>query len=243
MEDEATGALLFYGPISQIPQLSGAEISIPVEDWGEWFRRAAVSQTGVNYVTKRDYVTTNREQCLIMADLLAIAMALPGEPNFVVDTPPTSGVNRDRTARMFTKIGEALDEISNMDNGAEWYTYGVRGPYATTVVPHVAVAWPERGSGAMPLRLSYKRDSQGRNSGNIDSFAWPQGQESPTSVWASDGADDAVLWGFAKASTIGATDIRSETTIDLADGTTNKATATARQGRAARVASSTACSM
>jgi hypothetical protein len=118
-----------------------------------------------------------------------------------------------------------------MDRGAEWFTYGERSS-GTSVEAHVAVAWPERGRGGAPIRLSWRQDGAGNTSGTIDSFNWPPGEDnSPTRVFATDGNEDAALWGYSQAITVSDasdSDIAWDAKIDLADGTTDKATATAR---------------
>lgn len=234
MEDMATGRILFYGPIVQKPARSGAVITITVNDWSAWFRSCVVRPIGTKFVTKRDYIAIGAEQCLIMRDLMKVALGTDtlgnpaGKPNIVVDDAPTSGVVRTKTARMFSKIGDHLDEYANLSDGAEWYTYGTRSQYGTQVVAHVAVAWPERGSGAAPSRISWRQDLNGRASGNLDSFTWPGGEDSPTRVWGIDGNEDVALWGYDQATTIGTSDIFWEGTIDLVDGTTKKTQATSR---------------
>lgn len=231
MEDLATGQILFYGPIVAKPQRNGPMITVTVNDWAAWFRSALVRPTGAKFVTKRDYVVTNRDQALIMTDLFTIALeATLGNPAIVIDAAVTTGVTRDRTAHMFSKIGDALDELANTAGGIEWFTYGTRNPRATQIIGHVAGAYPERGTGKTPTRLSWKQDLAGNISGNIDSFTWPPSEDSaPTRVFATDAQEDATLWGYDQDnSTIGVTDIIWESTIDLADGTTSKATATAR---------------
>lgn len=234
MEDTATGRVLFYGPIVQKPVRDGAAITVTVNDWSAWFRSCVVRPTGSKFATKRDYTAVGVEQCTIMRDLFKIALGTDtlgsssGKPNIVVDDAPTSGVTRNLTARMFTKIGEQLDEYANLSDGAEWYTYATRDTYGTTIVAHVAVAWPERGGGTAPVRISWRQDLQGRASGNVDSFTWPGSEDSPTREWAIDGNEVVALWGYDQAPTIGVTDIFWEGTIDLVDGTTKKAQATAR---------------
>lgn len=229
-EDIGSGKILFYGPIMKTPDRAGPVLTVPVADWSAWFRSALVRPTGAKFVTKRDYIVTGREQCLIMTDLMSIALeGTIGDPAIVVDTAPTSGVNRDRTARMFTKVGDVLDELANTAGGVEWFTYGTRNPRATQIIGHVAAAWPERGSGQRPIRLSWKQDLAGNISGNIDSYTWPGGEDVPTRVFGTDAQEEVTLWGYAEdTSTIGLTDIVWEGVVDLADGTTDKATATAR---------------
>jgi hypothetical protein len=237
MEDAATGQILFYGPISAPPRREGPNVALSTVDWSAWFRSALLKPSGQTplFGTKSDYVVTSREQCLIMWELFGRALAVgvtgKGRPQMIRDDYPTSGVNRDRTARMFSTVGEHLDEISNMDRGAEWFTYGERSS-GTSVEAHVAVAWPERGRGGAPIRLSWRQDGAGNTSGTIDSFNWPPGEDnSPTRVFATDGNEDAALWGYSQAITVSDasdSDIAWDAKIDLADGTTDKATATAR---------------
>lgn len=242
LEDPNTGKVLFYGPIVSPPQRSGPEIAVPVVDWSAWFRQTVIRPSGATFTTTagRDYIVTNREQALIMTDLFARALeATAGNPNIVIDAAPTTGVNRARTAKLFAKVGEHLDEIANLSNGCEWYTYGTRDDDSTSIVAHVAVAWPERGGGQIPVRLSYRQDLNGNRSGNVDTVSWPGGGEgAATRIWATDGADPVALYGWGQSPTVGSVDIIWEDTIDLADGTTNKATATARaKGELRRVVS------
>lgn len=243
MEDIATGQVLFYGPITRPPQRQGPVLTIPVVDWSAWFRSTVIRPKGTNFVTKRDYVVTGREQGLIVTDLLSWALGTDtdgdptGKPAIVIDTAPTSGTTRDKTARMFSKIGDALDELANTDGGVEWHTYGTRNPHATQIIGHAAAAWPERGGGGTPKRLSWRQDLQGNTSGNIASYTWPQGDDSPTRVWATDAGEEVALWGFDQDTNVGVVDLVWESTVDLADGTTNKATASARaKGELKRVA-------
>jgi hypothetical protein len=242
MEDTATGQILFYGPMVQKPAHDGAIIAITVTDWSAWFRSCVVRPTGSKFVTKRDATWVAIEQGVIMTDLFKIALGTDtlgnpaGKPNIVVDTAPISGTTRTKTARMFSKIGEHLDEYANLAGGVEWYTYGTRAPYGTTIVGHVAAAWPERSSGIAPIRVSWRQDLQGRASGNVDKFTWPGGEDAPTREWAVDGNEDAALWGYDQATSIGVTDIFWEGSIDLVDGTTTKAQASARaKGELTRV--------
>lgn len=229
MEDTETGQILFYGPIIKTPQRSGANITIEVADWSAWVRNSILRPTGAKFVTKRDYVVTNRDQGLIMTDLFRIALeATSGNPALVVNDAPAASKSRDTTVRMFSKIGEHLDELAGLDKGIEWYTYGTRAKRATKVIGHVAAAYPERGSGQVPIRLSWKQDLRGNISGNISGFEWPGAEEVPTRVWATDANEETALWGYDQSTSIGQTDIIWENLIDLADGTTDKATATSR---------------
>jgi hypothetical protein len=164
--------------------------------------------------------------------------SLIGKPAIVIDTAPAASLNRNKTVRMFSRIGEHLDELAGLSKGVEWYTYGTRSQRATQVIGHVAAAYPERGTGNVPVRLSWKQDLRGNISGNIASFEWPGGEDTPTRVWATDANEEVALWGYDQAPTLGTTDIVWESSIDLADGTTDKATATERaKGELKRAAS------
>jgi len=244
MEDPLTGKILFYGPIMTVPERNGAALTVTVNDWSAWFRAAVVRPTGTKFVTKRNYVVTARDQGLIMTDLFAIALGTDaagnpvGKPAIVIDDAPAVSTSRDRTAKMFDKIGDVLDELANTEGGVEWFTYGTRSPRSTQVIGHVAAAYPERGTGSIPIRLSWKQDLLNNISGNFESFKWPGGADVPTRVWSTDAQEDVTLWGYDQATSLGVTDILWEDKIDLADGTTTKATATARaKGELKRAAS------
>lgn len=234
MEDASSGTILFYGPIIRTPQRSGPTLTLDVNDWSAWFRTAVLRPIGTKFVTKRDYVVTNKDQGLIMRELFQRALGVEsggnptGKPSIVVDASEPLSKNRDRTVRMFSRIGEHLDELAATDAGIEWHTYGTRNSHGTQITGHVTADWPERGTGKTPHRLSWKQDLQGNISGNISSYDWPGGENVPTRVWATDGNEEAALWGYDQSTTLGSTDILWEDLIDLADGTTDKATATAR---------------
>src|SRR5829696_4514844 len=95
MEDTDTGQILFYGPISAPPRREGPSVAISVVDWSAWFRSALIKPAGQTplFVTKQDYVVTNREQCLIMYELFGHALAIgvtgKGRPQMIRDDHPT----------------------------------------------------------------------------------------------------------------------------------------------------------
>lgn len=225
IEDDA-GGFLWGGPIPRRAARSDGSVSIPVVEWRGWFYNCPIRPLPDG--SRRNYIKTGadaREQALIMADLFELALDTVGAPAMVVDTPPTTDVTRELTALMLDRsIGEYLDSISQRERGAEWYTYITRDVAdPTKLVTHAAVAYPERQTRTTPIRVEYRR-GQG---GNAADYAWPEGMESPTRVWAvGDGEppDQAVAVDETADLTDGA-DVCWEHTMGPLDGVSRKATA------------------
>ena len=217
VEDD-DGSLIFGGPIPRRAGKTDSMITIPVTDWRAWFYVTPLRPTAAG--VRRDYIknkTNQQDQGSIMTDLAALALEGTGRPAMVIDTAPTTGVSRQFTTKMFQRsIGEALDDIVARDRGAEWYTYMVRGDDPRYIIPHFAVAWPERRKRQQPILLDYREGEPGA-SGEYD---WPQGEEAPTKVWAVDGTEDVQLWASAANPKIAAgNELLWEQVVNLNEGT------------------------
>lgn len=175
------GQMIFGGPIPRRPARSGGEVIIPLVDWRAWFYKANLRPIGGAAGARNDYIRTNREQGLIMTDLMTAALDTPGKPLITVDTAPTTGVTRDITALQLDRsIGEHLDSITNRDRGAEWFTYVQSAADQNQMIPHVAVAFPARHLRDSAVRVEYRVGT----GGNAMDYAWPEGSDANTRVWA-----------------------------------------------------------
>lgn len=225
LEDDQ-GRFLFGGPIPRRPGHSGGNLIVPWVDWRAWFYRAPIRPNADG--TRRDYVKVGvaaLEQATIMADLAKIALDTVGKPALVVDTPPTTGVTREITALMLDRsVGDYLDSIRDRERGCDWYTYTTKSATDPTVlVPHVAVAWPERRIRTVPIRVEYRHG----DGGNSFDPAWPEGGDSPNRVWAvGDGEPPDQAWASDEFPDVAAgVDMAWEEIIGPLDGVVKKATA------------------
>jgi hypothetical protein len=225
VEDDQ-GRFLFGGPIPRRPARHGGEITIPLVDWRSWFYRAPIRPNADG--SRRNYIRTGaaaKDQGAMMGDLFALALDTVGAPYMVIDTPPVTDVKRELTALMLDRsIGEYLDSVANRERGAEWYTYVTRSVSdPLQLVPHCAVAYPERASRSTPIRVEYR---QGKG-GNAHDYTWPEGAEAPTRVWAvGDGEppDQALAMDETVDLTTGV-DVCWEETVGPLDGVSKNATA------------------
>jgi hypothetical protein len=178
------GRFLWGGPIPRRPARNGGEITVPLIDWRGWFYRAPIRPNVDG--TRHNYIKTGvnaREQCLIMTDLATLALNTLGAPYMVVDAAPISGTTRELTALMLDRTtGDFLQSIQERDNGCEWWTYVTWDGDETSnrLLPHFAVAWPERASRGVPIRVEFKAGK----GGNVHDYSWPEGEDTPTRVWA-----------------------------------------------------------
>lgn len=179
------GRWWFGGPILADPERNDDDtLTIPVGDWRAWFYAAAIRPNADE--TRRDYIRVaggaggQVEQNQAIADLAAIGLNTIGAPRLVVDTPTSSGINRDVTHRMFTPVGDAMDNVARRERGPDWWTY-----IATDVtddrdvVAHLRVGFPERTLSVRPIVL---RHEQGAG-GNILTYTWPRGHVPPSRVF------------------------------------------------------------
>lgn len=223
-----SGRYLFGGPIPRRPGRNEGELIIPLVDWRAWFFKAPIRPNADG--SRRNYIKVGGnalEQTTMMRDLIALGLDTTGAPRFVVDTPTASGVVRERTCLMLDRsIGEYLDGLSswNIERGAEWWVYiteDLADP--TTLLPHVAVAFPERQTRTTPIRVEYKKGM----GGNSYDPAWPEGIDSPTRAWAvGDGEPPDQVWAVDETPTIAdGTDVAWEQVLGPLDGVARKATA------------------
>lgn len=180
---DGDGRFLWGGPIPARPSRSGAQVTVPLMDWRGWFNRAPIRPNPNG--TRRNYIKGGGglEQTQIMTDLAKLALDTKGAPRMVVDSAPVTGIKREITALMLDRsIGEHLTSMQELDSGCEWWTYITWDGDETSnrILPHFAVAWPERFQRPQPVRLEY-RIGQG---GSAHDYSWPQGQDTPTRVWA-----------------------------------------------------------
>lgn len=180
---EDDGVFVLAGPIPRrATRTDEGRVAVPLADWRLWFYRRFLRPVAAQLGGSGDYLHTQRDQGLIMQELMQAAGGLAaGMPHLVVDTAPVTGVNRDATFRELNgTIGQHLDEIrARNTSGCDWYTYTTRQD-AATVLAHAAVGWPERTLHPVPVRLDYR---SGRG-GNVHAVNWPEGGEVPTSVFA-----------------------------------------------------------
>lgn len=185
VEDEQ-GRFPFAGPFPRRPGREGGTVVVPVADWRLWLYRAFL-RPGPNGESG-DYVHTapEIEQATAMTDLMARALDTTGAPCLVVDAAAATGITRQVTFRQLqTSVGDALDDIAARPDGAEWYTYVTRkAGDPTTLVPHVAVAWPERSSSRAPVFIEHRVEYAEGRGGNVHAYTWPEGPEAPSRVWA-----------------------------------------------------------
>jgi hypothetical protein len=223
VEDDAE-RILWCGPVLATPGFSGGEITVSVADWRTWFYLAPIRP--LSNGTRRNYIQTGaaaREQCLIMTDLATLALDTVGAPHFVVDTAPDSDTTREITAMMLDRpIGEHLASIQDRDRGCEWYCYATWSA-ADTLLPHFAVAWPERGQRTFPIRVEYVAGE----GGNVHDYAWPEGRETFSRVWAvGDGEPPAQVFTSDQDPGIADdTELAWETVLGPLDGVVKTATA------------------
>jgi hypothetical protein len=179
----------FGGPVLGDPERNGHTVVVPVGDWRTWFYAAPIRPNTNG--TRRDYIRVTGgpggqvEQNQAIADLAAIGLATVGAPRLIVDTPISSGIMRDVTARMFKMTGEAMDNVARRHDAPDWWTYIATDPADTrNVIAHVTVAYPERSllSTPMVLRHEVVLRSQLGKGGNILTYTWPRGTPPPSRV-------------------------------------------------------------
>jgi hypothetical protein len=187
------GRWWFGGPVLADPERTEDDnLIIPVADWRAWFYAAPIRPNTDE--SRRDYIRVTGsaggqvEQNQAIADLAALGLDTVGAPRLVVDTPTSSGINRDVTHRMFKMTGEAMDNVARRERGPDWWTYIAADPMdATKVVAHLAVAWPERSVTTSPIVLRHSRGPVLRHTqgagGNILTYAWPRGSVPPSRVY------------------------------------------------------------
>lgn len=180
----------FGGPILGDPERTDQHtIKIAAADWRAWFYAAQLRPDGgtrVEYVRVTGGIGGQVEQNEAIAAIAAIGLDTVGAPRLLVDAVTSSGVMRDVTARMFTYVGEALDNIARRADGPDWHTYIATDPAdSRNVVAHLAVSWPERalisGTGLALRREVVLRTKQGAG-GNIIDYTWPQQPTPPSRV-------------------------------------------------------------
>lgn len=220
------GRFLWGGAIPRRPARNEGIVTIPLVDWRAWFYTTPIRPLANG--TRRNYIKTGagaKDQGAMMGDLFALALDTVGKPAITVDTPPTTGVSREMTALQLDRsVGEYLDSITSRERGAEWYTYITRDPAdRTRLVVHAAVAYPERQTRTTPIRVEYRR-GQG---GNASEYAWPEGAESPTRVWAvGDGEPPDQAVAFDQTPDLGdGVDVCWEKVLGPLDGVVKNATA------------------
>lgn len=220
---EDGGRVIWCGPVPRRPQRTGGEVIVPLVDWRSWFYRAPIRPLADG--TRRDYIKTGanaREQALIMTDLLGLALDAPGAPKMVIDTAPVTGVTREITALMLDRsTGEYLESVSAR-GGCEWHVYATQSD-PTTMLLHAAVDWPERQHRTEPVKLEW-RQGQG---GNVAGYTWPEGEDSPTKVWAvGEGEPPDQVWASDEYPDIAdGTDVLWEQVLGPLDGVSKSATA------------------
>lgn len=234
------GKVLWAGPIPRRAARDGGNVTIPLVDWRGWFYKTYIRPLVTATATaRRNYIRTGSnalEQGLIMRDLLRLGLgqsrpagelAPPGAPRMVIDTTPTTGITREITAMMLDRpIGEHLDSITERDRGCEWWTYATfdgGGEDETRLLPHVAVAWPERRTRTTPVVLEYRTE----RGGNVADYSWPEGQDAHTRVWAlGDGEPPAQVYVSDQYRELGqGVEVLWETTLGPLSGVTRSATA------------------
>lgn len=226
-EDEQ-GRFWFAGPIPRAPGRGDGVVTVPLVDWRTWFYLAPIrplaSGARQNYVRVGASAT---EQTTMATDLAALALATVGAPKIVLDTATASGIVRERTCMMLDRsVGEYLDGLSSwkVERGVEWWTYATRSLADPTIlIPHLAVAWPERATRTTPIRVEYRAGV----GGNAFDPAWPEGVETTTRAWAvGDGEPPDQVWASDESLDIAAgVEVAWEQTIGPLDGVKRKATA------------------
>lgn len=226
--EDDQGRFLFGAVIPRRPARGEGVVTVPLVDWRSWFYRAPIRPNEDG--SRRNYIKTGSnatEQTTMMADLLELALDTTGAPDMVIDTPPVSGVERERTCLMLDRsVGEYLDGMSSwkVERGAEWHVYVARDlTDPLRLVPHVAISWPERASRSTPIRVEYK-DGVG---GNAADPSWPEGVETPTRAWAvGDGQPPDQVWATDEVPSIeDGVEVAWEQVLGPLDGVSKKGTA------------------
>lgn len=182
---ETGAAIVFGGPISRRPGRDGDTVTVPFLDWRGWLYHRYLSELCGVPDLAGGYVTKNAEQVLAMRKLMHYALtdSEAPVPYMVVDDCPATDVIREVTFRSYqTSIGDCLDDLASRADAPEWYSYITRID-DRTLLPHLAVAYPERSDKL--IRVEHRLAFEGGHGGNVAEYAWPEGTDAPTRVWAT----------------------------------------------------------
>lgn len=196
-QDES-GAWVWGGPIVGEAR-EDSTTTLKLVDWRSWFFTAPLRPSAS--AGWDDYIVSGVDQGTIAADLFARALDVtwPDDshllpPAMIVDTPPPTGVDRDRTFRMLDrKIGDYLQTLVDTERGIEWHTYVTPKRSDPTVLEvHTSVAYPERSSRSTPIRLEWRL---GRGGNTAERPSWPETRAAASRVWAiGDGEPPDQAW-------------------------------------------------
>lgn len=171
---DGLGRWWFGGPVVAEPAMNDRQVKVSFADWRAWFYATSLDA---------DIIKVGEEQMLTMSDLAEARVSAAGAPHLTVDNAAVSGVLRDSTFRRTTRVGAALDDVALRAQGPDWWTYLETDPAdSTTVVAHLAIAYPERTKG-YGLYLRHRLGS----GGNLSNFTWPEGNTPATRVIGTHG--------------------------------------------------------